>query len=258
MNNRISFSITTILKTLIIAAFVVSIPTMFGTTVAQVAQKDAKKHQSPPAASESPERFDYMVRADFFAGFAGDQAALERGMKACNDTLARNPNHAEALVWHGGGLVFIAGQAFQKGDVRKGTDLWDRGLNEMDRAVALEPNNVGVLIPRGATLLPASRFVPDKAVARALLEKAVGDYEKVLAIQTSYFARLSSHARGELLFGLGEGWARLGDTGKARVYFERIVRECNDSGRRPQAAAWLEKGTLAGTDAMSCTGCHTR
>lgn len=36
------------------------------------------------------ERFDLLVRDDFFAGFAGDQAALDRVMKTCEDALA-NP-----------------------------------------------------------------------------------------------------------------------------------------------------------------------
>lgn len=257
MNKRI----TTILKTLIIGAFIAAVPGMVfvGSTAGQAAQKEASaKPKSSQPGSNSPERFDFLVRADFFAGYAGDQAALERGMKACEDALAKNPNHAEALVWRGGGLVFLAGQAFQKGDIRKGVELWDRGLKEMDRAVELGPVNVGVLIPRGASLLTASRFVQDKVAGRALLEKGVGDYEKVLDLQKAYFAGLSGHARGELLFGLAEGWARLGNTGKARAYFQRIVNECKDSGRNPQAAAWLEKGTLAGSDPMSCTGCHAK
>ena len=260
MNQRIERSTAEILKKLIIAAFIAASSSLFfdGRAVGETAQETSTKAQSPPTVSDSRERFDFLVRADFFAGFAGDQAALERGMKVCEDTLARNPNHAEALVWHGGGLVFIAGQAFQKADIRKGVELWDRGLKEMDRAVELEPRNVGVLIPRGATLLPASRFVQDKAAGRAVLEKGVGDYEKVLDLQKPYFARLSGHARGELLFGLAEGWARLGNTEKARAYFQRIVSECKDSGRQPQAAAWLEKGSLAGTEAMSCTGCHKK
>lgn len=260
MNKQIDGSTPIIIKTLIIAGFIAAIPSLLfvGSTVGQTAEEAPTRTQSSTARSSSPERFDFLVRAEFFAGFAGDQAALDRGMKVCEDTLAKNPNHAEALVWHGGGLVFIAGQAFQKADIRKGVELWDRGLKEMDRAVELEPANVGVLIPRGASLLTASRFVQDKAAARALLEKGVSDYEKVLDLQKPYFASLSGHARGELLFGLAEGWARLGDTVKARVSFQRIVIECKDSGRYPQAAAWLEKGTLAGIDTMSCTGCHKK
>jgi tetratricopeptide (TPR) repeat protein len=245
------------MKRLIIGGFIAAAAISFssGTTAGQAG---AAKPQTPHTQSQSRERFDSLVRADFFSGYAGDQAALDRGMKVCEDTLAKNPNHAEALVWHGGGLVFIAGQAFQRADFRKGADLWDRGLQEMDRAIELEPGNVGVLIPRGATLLEVSRFVPDKAAQRGLLEKGIGDYERVLELQKTYFGKLSGHARGELLYGLAEGCLRLGNTEKARAYFQRIVSECKDSGRQSQAATWLEKGTLTGADAMSCTGCHKR
>src|SRR5438132_5854906 len=76
--------------------------------------------------------FDMLVRADFFAGFAGDEARLEKGMDACERTLAENPKHAEALVWHGSGLGFQAGMAFQKGDMKTGGELWARSMKEMD------------------------------------------------------------------------------------------------------------------------------
>jgi hypothetical protein len=255
MNNR---SIGNIVKTSVVATFLAAIvgPLLSGPTVGQAAHHAPTTPQSP--GRNSPDRFDFLVRADFFAGFAGDHAALKRAMQVCEDTLARNPKHPEALVWRGSGLVFLAGQAFQQGDARKGVELWDRGLNEMDRAVELDPGSVGVLIPRGASLLTASRFVPDKSAGRALLEKGVGDYEKVLEIQKPYFSKLSSHARAELLFGLAEGAARLGNKEKATIYFRRIVSECKDSGRERQAAVWLEKGALSNTDAMSCTGCHTK
>lgn len=248
------------LKKVIVAVFFVAIFNLVfnATTTGNSIQKSPSAPQSNSKPAEPRERFDYLVRGDFFAGYAGDQQALDRGMKLCEDTLAKNPNHAEALVWHGGGLIFRAGQAFQKSDIKTGMELWDRGLKEMDRAAELGPNNVGVLIPRGASLLTASRFVQDKPTGRALLEKGVGDYEKVLEIQKPYFSKLTSHARSELLFGLAEGWWRLGNIEKARGYFQRIVNECRDSGRNPQAVAWLEKGTLSGTDAMSCSGCHTK
>lgn len=260
MNNQVQGSGVTMLKKLIVAVFIAVGATISfsGSTEGQAAQAGSTKIQSSSARTDSRERFDFLVRSDFFAGFAGDQAALERGMKVCEETLAQKPNHAEALVWHGGGLMFIAGQAFQRTDFRKGAELWDRGLKEMDRAVELEPNNVGVLIPRGAALLQASRFIQDKASQRSLLEKGVGDHEKVLELQKAYFNKLSSHSRGELLFGLAEGSVRLGNTDKARAYFLRIANECKDSIREKQANAWLEKGVLPATGAMSCSGCHTK
>src|SRR5881628_1869485 len=66
------------------------------------------------------ERFDMLVRQDFFAGFNGNREALERGMKITEDTLAKDPNHAEARVWHGSGILYLSGQAFQKGDQQNG------------------------------------------------------------------------------------------------------------------------------------------
>jgi len=104
----------------------------------------------------SQERFDFKVRNYFFAGFAGDTASLEKGLKICEDALAADPKNAQALVWHGSGVFFQAGQAFQKGDSQNGMELWQRGLKEMSDAVALDPDALAVVIPRGAVLLTAS------------------------------------------------------------------------------------------------------
>jgi len=136
-------------------------------------------------------------------------------------------------------------------------ETWSRGLKEMDEAVALEPENVGVLIPRGATLLVASRFARPENEARRLLTLAVGDYEKVLQLQTGYFAKLSGHARGELLFGLAEGRQRLGDEAQARAYFQRLAGDAPGSARQKQAASYLETGKLTAST-ESCVGCHKR
>src|SRR5947207_6646490 len=111
--------------------------------------------QQPPQAPV--QRFDYLVRADFFAGTAGDEARLKKAIDLCERTLADNPRHAEAMVWHGAALLVQSGRAFQHGDMGSGGQLWDRGLKEMNAAVALAPDNVGVLIPRGATLFEATR-----------------------------------------------------------------------------------------------------
>lgn len=208
-------------------------------------------------SAQAPARFDMLVRTDFFAGFAGDEARLKNGMDACEKTLAENPNHAEALVWHGSGLAFQGGMAFMRGDQQAGMDLWTRGLGEMDRAVALAPENVGVLVPRGAMLMQATRNMPPP-VAKPLLEKAVGDYEKTLALQdaSGYFATLGDHPKGELLFGLAESYARLGQPDKARPYFERLIKDAPNSGQTPKAREWLATGTLPKTTGLGCVGCH--
>jgi tetratricopeptide (TPR) repeat protein len=207
--------------------------------------------QQPPAN----ERFDIVVRGDFFAGFAGSEARLKKGMEACERALAENPKHAEALVWHGSGLVFQAGAAFQKGDMKAGGELWQRGMDEMNAAVTLAPDKVGVRIPRGAVLLQATMNMPPP-MAKPLLESALADYEHVLQIQSPYFNTLGDHAKGELLFGLAEGYSRLGQPHKARTYFERLVQDAPASGQTPKAKQWLTDGTLPKNQGLGCVGCH--
>src|SRR5580658_2793723 len=82
----------------------------------------------------SQDRFDMKVRNYFFAGLAGDNASLQKGMTICEDILASDPKQPEALVWHGTGLVTESRAAFQKGDQQNGAALWQRGLDEMDQA----------------------------------------------------------------------------------------------------------------------------
>lgn len=207
--------------------------------------------QAPPA------RFDMVVRTDFFAGFAGDEARLKRAMDTCERTLAEDPTHAEAMVWHGSGLFFQAGAAFRQGDTARGLEMFNRGIKEMDDAVALAPNNVAVLIPRGAVLLTGTRFMPPDQ-ATPLIQKAVGDYEKTLTLQTAggHFDELGDHPKGELLFGLAEGYSRLGEPEKARVYFERLLKDAGGSGHAAQAQAFLATGTPPAVQGLGCVGCH--
>jgi len=202
-----------------------------------------------------PQRFDRLVRADFFAGVAGDEVRLKKAMDTCERALAENPKQPEALVWHGAALLVQSGKAFQTGDMNAGGQLWQRGLGEMNEAVALAPDNVGVLIPRAATLLEATRSVPP-AAARPLLESAVANYERVLAIQAPYFDTLGDHPKGELLFGLAEGYHRLGEHEKARAYFERLLKDAPASGQVQKAREWLATGTVPKTAGPACVGCH--
>lgn len=207
------------------------------------------------AAPLSAERFDHVVRADFFAGYAGDEARLQKAMALCESILAENPTHAEALVWHGSGLLFQAGRAFQAGDPQRGMQLFQTGLTQMNDAVALDPDRVAVLIPRGAVLLTATRNM-DPTIGRPLLEQAVADYEKVLDIQAVYFDTLGDHPRGELLFGLAEGSARLGRPEKARAYFERLIKDAPTSGQSARALEFLKTGAVPTIVGVGCVGCH--
>lgn len=204
----------------------------------------------------SQDRFDLRVRNDFFAGFAGDAAALERGMKVCEDLLAGDPKNAEALVWHGAGVLYEAGQAFRDNDQQKGGELWQRGLKEMDNAAELAPDDLGVRIPRGAVLLTASRYLPNAEMARPLVEKGVADFEKAYDLQAPRLADLGTHPRGELLIGLADGYSRLGNQERAYVWFERIQKEMKGTPYEKSATQWFASKSLAPAQA-GCLGCHT-
>src|SRR5258707_1388362 len=108
-------------------------------------------------AALAQQRFDFKVRADMFAGMDGDTEAFDRAMKLIADTLAADPDHAEALVWRGDGRLFLAFQAFQRGSIREGQTLAAEALADMERAVALAPNDIAVRVPRAAGLLPYAR-----------------------------------------------------------------------------------------------------
>ena len=206
------------------------------------------------AALWAQQGFDVLVRNDFFAGFAGDRAALDRGMKQCEELLAADPKNAEAMVWHGAGVFYLSGEAARANDRPKAAELYKKGLDEMAAAVALQPDNISVLIPRGATLLTASEFMPSPR-AQALIKIGLADYEKVYQIQSPYFDRLGGHPRGELLFGLAHGYERLGDDARARQYYEKLAAVTDPAnGHQKQAKAWLETGKFQGP--ATCVGCH--
>lgn len=202
------------------------------------------------------ERFDIKVREYFFAGFAGNSAALEKGMKICEDFLAANPKYPEAMVWHGSGIAYRSFQAFQAGDQQKGVELWRQGMQEMDTAVETAPDNLGVRIPRGAFLLTSSHFIPDPQMAKSVIQKGVSDLEKAYELQKDRLSQLGTHPRGELMLGLADGYSRLGDQQKASQWFERIRTDLKGTLYEDSANLWFQTKSLPAKQA-GCLGCHT-
>ena len=207
------------------------------------------------AAGPREDGFDAKVRADFFDGLRGDAAALDRVVKICEDTLASQPNHTEAMVWHGAALIGRGGVAFRSGDAATGRALIAKGLGEMDHAVELDPKNIAVRIPRGAVVLVAAPFMsePNKT---GLVKRGVADFELALAGQTPYFGKLTLHAREQLLYGLTDGYATLGDPAKAQAMFQRMTVDAAGSSLLARAKARAAGEAVAGP--TPCQECHGR
>ena len=206
-----------------------------------------------------PAHLDMQLRDDFFVGFTGDDARLTHGMTICEQMMAKYPDFAEAMVWHGSGLVFQSSKLFAKGDSKQGMTVWQKGLNEMDAAVKLEPKNVSVLIPRAATLIPSARFINYKPLADSLWTHAASDYEITYTAQKADFDKLDPHSKGELLFGLAEANARLGKEEKARAYLKQIQQACKATDYVAEAQSWLDRKTLTtGLPSRNCIGCHVK
>jgi hypothetical protein len=213
--------------------------------------------QAGESKPNRPERFDDIVRSDFFAGMMGDKERLDRGMKYCEDILSTDPKHADALVWHGGGLLTRAADAYRQGDQILGDNLWRLGLKEMNDAVALQPDNMGIKIGRAATIIGVAQSGWDAtdSESRALLESALADYEKIYQLQKPYFGKLTNHSRGELLFGLASGWSILGNNDKARRYLSLITQECAGTDYESEAQKWISSKPDMVIQ-HDCRGCH--
>jgi hypothetical protein len=210
---------------------------------------------SPPAAEKpAKERFDMTVREDIFAGFGGNKDRLATGLKRCEEALAKNPKHAEALVWRGAVRVFQAGQAFQNQKRDDGLALWTSGTKDLDDAVALEPKNIGVRIPRAVVLMPAAHNVPE-GIRKPLVAKIIDDFQTIYDLQKDSFDKLGTHPRGELRMGMADAYRLAGELAKSQEQLKAVVKDLPDTKYAERAKEWL----AAKDDAKlvhNCIGCH--
>jgi tetratricopeptide (TPR) repeat protein len=206
------------------------------------------------ATSHAQERFDYEVREEMFRAFGGNEAALRSAMATIEAKLKEQPDHAEALVWRGAARNWMAGRALEAGDSAGARALSVEGMADMDRALALAPRNIGVLVPRAAVLLGVARNQREAARMRELAGQSAANFETALALRRNAFDRLGQHNRGEYLSGLAESWALAGNKDTAEGYLRRILAELPNSVYAERAAAkfanWDDRRPL------NCQSCH--
>lgn len=186
---------------------------------------------------------------DFRKGAAGDTTALDQGLKATEAALAANPKDAEAEVWHGVGLAIRSKGLFDNGEYQNGSKVFDQSLHDMDAAAALAPGEPRILIPRGATLLQATLFMPAGDATTDLLHSALNNYLQVVD-------RVHGLTLDRVLYGIADAYSRLGQPDQATKYFERVAAEAKGTGYAQNARVWLTTKTLT-RDQELCNTCET-
>lgn len=237
--------------------FLSTLATLFG-LAALTLKALGQEYETPTdtaeaSAEDGPTDFGNQVRNLYFKAIQGDAEAYTKVMELLEGKLAEEPDHPEALVYHGSLQLALSGNAFQKGDVERGQSLWTQGLQEMDRAVEVAPDRLDIRIPRGATLLFVSRDAPP-AQAPGLLERSVEDYGTAYEMQKDDLMMLSTHSRGELLLGLADGYQRLGEADKARALFEQAVETLPGTDYAQEAQTHLDADSIQ--PVRICFGCH--
>ncbi len=162
-------------------------------------------------------------RRKFFSVFAGKTDEFEQGMRELSAMLAKNPNDARALVWHGNGLMVRAGLLKFHGKPEEGRALLVESKQELDRAVALDPDNVNILAMRAVTLYIAGKYWMDADLPKGSWQAVIADLEKSRRILgPERMKKLSIHARGEILSELATAYTRTAQPGKARELWQEV------------------------------------
>ena len=196
------------------------------------------------------------MRDDLFAAMAGKPERLQPILDASGKILASNPNHGQALLWHGvATLAGFFGEA-QKGNWQAAMPAFAKAEDEMDRAVSLAPNDLEVRVIRAVMYAPASRALPSPFSDR-LLEKSRADFQHTFDLQQEKLAELGTHPLGELLQGLGDAYSRQGKTADAEKYYRMIQARLKATEYARRADEWMKTKQPLPESQTQCVGCHT-
>jgi tetratricopeptide (TPR) repeat protein len=196
------------------------------------------------------------MRSDLFAAMAGSPERLQNMLDASGKILARNPDHAQALLWHGAATLGGFFAEAQKGNVMAAMPAFGKAEAEMDRAVSLAPNDLEIRVVRAVLYAPASRHMPPPYSER-LLEKTRADFQHTFDLQQEKLGELGTHPLGELLQGLGDTYSRQGKPADAEKYYRMIQTRLKSTEYARRADEWMRTKQPLPESQTQCIGCHT-
>ena len=174
---------------------------------------------------------------DFIAGFNGDGEALARAMHATDEILARDPGNVEALAWNSSAKGAMCGEAFSRGDFKKGMQLWNESRQGLNRAVELAPQNTTVRIVRGKSMLEASLHDPNPMSSLESSKTAIEDLEAAVELMGEDFGKAPHGFRQELYSWLFQAASKAGDKERAEKYKKLAGEKAGDALDRLNMAA---------------------
>lgn len=185
--------------------------------------KPEYNRHDPSVYGEDPYIVKYRKR--FFSVFRGDFATFEKAYAEIEEEVRKNPNDPRALVWRGNGKTVRAGLLkFRKREKEALTLLAD-SRKDMDRAVAMRPDDPNIFMMRAATLYIQGQYWKKEELPRSVWATLASDCRRFLrVIGPKRIPKLSIHVRGEAYGELGIALKNLGDTAGARRAFETLLR----------------------------------
>jgi tetratricopeptide (TPR) repeat protein len=211
-----------------------------------------------PATLPAREHLDHnAMRLDLFAMISGDKAAEQRLLALTAGAIEKDPDHAQALAWHGATLIAssMRDSANPSGDPQSSRQRFSQGITETDRAVMLTPDDVEIRSVRGVLMQLLSRNMPG-AYAGRMLDRARDDYQRIFDLQAGVLERIGPHPSGELLQALGDIYARRGQPEEAEKYYRMIDSKLPGTEYARRAAQWLATRQPLSAEQTACIGCH--
>jgi hypothetical protein len=194
--------------------------------------------------------------ADFFSGIGGNAGALQRGLNATVFTLTANPNHAQALAWHGAATLYYSSTNPDLSALER-IGLFQRATKEMDSAVGIAPDDIRVRMARGVVLRMLTPTMPRLGNVPGLIENARADYQRMFDLQQGQLEKLGTHPLGELLQGLAELNSRQGKTADAEKYYGMMQSMLRGTDYAARAAEWMKTKQPLPQAQTNCISCHT-
>jgi tetratricopeptide (TPR) repeat protein len=156
----------------------------------------------------------------FFQVFGeGRMSSAPKSQKFLERALELKKDDGESLAYLGSLVALVARRS--KDEAQREAEM-RRSFEMLKKAQQLEPNNIPVLAVTGASYL----FLPDSFGAAPLAAEAM---ENILVRMGPMFTRFSHHGQQRVLLTLGQAYAKMGKTDKARAHLEEALKVDRES-----------------------------